>query len=379
VVPVAARLSVFYFAYFAFVGAFVPFFPLYLADRGLQAEQIATVLALPQLARIFAPGFWGWLADRWRARRTVVVLSCAVLAASFALLPLAPGFAGVAVVIALMSMLSAGGLPLVEAITLSALAGRSGHYGPIRLWGSVGFIVTVLAAGAWLDAGPVRTLPAVLLGLSLAALVASLALPRAESASAPHVGEAHGDRPAAAAVRALLGAGFCMAVAHGALYAFFTLHLQRLGYSSKAIGALWTLGVLAEILVFFYLPTLFRRYSLSTILQASLLAAVLRFLAIGWAAESLAVLVVAQLLHAATFGAFHAASVAGVQRLFPERSHARGQALFSSLSYGAGGAVGSLLAGWAWGWAGPAAAFTLSAAAALAGAAIVARLKRARV
>ena len=377
--PGAARLSAFYFAYFAFVGAFVPFFPLYLADRGLQAQQIATVLALPQLARIFAPGFWGWLADRWRARRAVVVLSCAVLAASFAVLPLAPGFAGIAAIVALMSLLSAGGLPLVEAITLSALAGRSGHYGPIRLWGSVGFIVTVLAAGAWLDAGPVRTLPAVLLGLSLVALVASLALPRTEGAAAPRVEEAGGDHPALAAVRALLAAGFCMALAHGALYAFFTLHLERLGYSGKAIGALWTLGVLAEILVFFYLPALFRRYSLSAILQASLLAAVLRFLAIGWLAESLAVLVLAQLLHAATFGAFHSASVAAVYRLFPPRSHARGQALFSSLSYGAGGAVGALLAGWAWGWAGPAATFTLSAAAALAGAAIVAQLKRARI
>jgi PPP family 3-phenylpropionic acid transporter len=243
----------------------------------------------------------------------------------------------------------------------------------------VGFIFTVLAAGAWLDAGPVRTIPAVLLGLSLAALLASLALPRTEGAGAPRGEQARGDRLAPAAVRALLGAGFCMAVAHGALYAFFTLHLEGLGYAGKAIGALWTLGVLAEILVFFYLPTLFRRYSLSAILQASLLAAVLRFLAIGWAAESLAVLVLAQLLHAATFGAFHSASVAAVHRLFPPRSQARGQALFSSLSYGAGGAVGSMLAGWAWGWAGPAATFTLSAAAALAGAAIVSQLKRAHL
>ena len=377
--PVAARLSLFYFAYFAFVGAFVPYFPLYLADRGLRAEQIAVVLALPQLTRIFAPGFWGWLADRWRARRAVVVLSCAALAGSFAALPLAPGFAGIALVIALMSVLSAGGLPLVETITLSALAGRSGHYGPIRLWGSVGFIATVLVAGAWLDAGPVGTLPAVLLGLSLAALVTSLALPVGGPANAPHAREAGGKILDAGPVRALIGAGFCMAVAHGALYAFFTLHLEKLGYSGKAIGALWTLGVLAEILVFLYLPALFRRYSLAWILQASLLAAVLRFLAIGWAAEYLPVLILAQLLHAATFGAYHSASVAAVHRLFPPSAQARGQALFSSLSYGAGGAAGALLAGWGWAWGGATAAFSLSAAAALAGAALVPWLKRARL
>jgi len=374
---VATRLSLFYFAYFAFVGAFVPYFPLYLADRGLAAAQIAAVLALPQLARIVAPGLWGWVADRWAARYGVVVLSCAAPAVSFALLPITPGFAGIAVVIALMSALSAGGLPLVEAITLSELAGRSGHYGPIRLWGSVGFIGAVLAAGAWLDANPVRTLPAVLLGLSLAALAASLLLP---DSRVPRAGTADA-RPerfvVGPSVRALIGVGFCMAVAHGALYAFFTLHLEHLGYSGKTIGALWTLGVLAEILVFVHLPALFRRWSLASILQVSLLAAVLRFLAIGWAADHVAVLVVAQLLHAATFGAFHSASIAAVHRLFPPLSHARGQALFSGLSYGAGGAIGSLLAGWAWKWGGAAFTFTFAAAAAIAGSLLVKRLKRA--
>lgn len=374
---VAARLSLFYFAYFAFVGAFVPYFPLYLADRGLAAAQIAAVLALPQLARIIAPGFWGWVADRRGARYGVVVLSCAAPVASFALLPITPGFAGIAVLVALMSALSAGGLPLVEAITLSALAGRSGHYGPIRLWGSVGFIGAVLAAGAWLDTNPVRTLPAVLLGLSLAALVASLLLPDSRVLRAATADPRPETLVVGPSVRALIEVGFCMAVAHGALYAFFTLHLEHLGYSGKTIGALWTLGVLAEILVFVYLPALFRRWSLASILKVSLLAAVIRFLAIGWAAEHVAVLVVAQLLHAATFGAFHSASIAAVHRLFPPLSHARGQALFSGLSYGAGGAIGSLLAGWTWKWGGAALTFTMAAAAAFAGTLLVTRLKRA--
>ena len=159
-----------------------------------------------------------------------------------------------------------------------------------------------------------------------------------------------------------------MAAAHGALYAFFTLHLQRLGYSGMSIGALWTLGVLAEIIVFFYLPALFRRFSLRAILLFSLLAAVVRFAAIGWAAGFLAVLVIAQLLHALTFGAFHAASVAAVQRVFPAAAHARGQALFSSFAYGGGGAAGVLLAGWAWELGGPALTFSLAAGVAAVGA-----------
>src|SRR5213075_317961 len=101
-----------------------------------------------------------------------------------------------------------------------------------------------------------------------------------------------------------------------------------------------------EVAVFVFLPALFRRYRLSMLLTASAALGVARFLAIGWFADSLAVLLVAQLLHAATFGSFHAAAVAAVHRVFPPHAQARGQALFSSVGYGAGGALGALTAGW---------------------------------
>src|SRR5262249_39754542 len=163
---------------------------------------------------------------------------------------------------------------------------------------------------------------------------------------------------------------------HGTLYAFFTLHLKRIGYSGMLIGGLWTLSVLAEIVVFLFLPALFRRHSLSTILLASFACAVVRFVAIGWASAALWILVPAQLLQAATFGAFHAASVAAVHRVFPESAQARGQALFSSIVYGAGSAAGALLAGLAWEAGGPGLAFSASAAAALVGACFAYRMKR---
>ena len=328
------------------------------------------MLALPPLARVFAPAAWGWLADRSGAHRAIVAFSCAVTAASFALLPFVEE---IALLVALMSVLSAGALPLVEAITLGSLAGQPGRYGPIRLWGSVGFIAVVLAGGAWLDFQPVAALPAALAAFMLAALLAALCLPAAGRHAAPLAAPLR----FTAAVRALLGAGFCMAVAHGALYAFLSLHLEREGYSGSMIGVLWTLGVLAEILVFLYLPQLFRRYALSSILMASLLCAVLRFAAIGWGAGELWIVLAAQLLHAATFGSFHAAAVAAVHRVFPESAQARGQSLFSSLTYGAGGAAGLLIAGWSWEAGGAPLAFSLSALAALAGAFLAGQVKRA--
>ena len=370
--PLPARLASFYFAYFAYVGAFVAYFPVYLAWKGLDAAEIAFVVALPQLARVFAPALWGWVADHSGAQRGIVVSSCAATTLCFVLLPYAEGARAIALLIGCTSVLSAGALPLVEAITLASLAGAPARYGPIRLWGSVSFMAVVLAGGVWLDFYSPAALPAALTAFALAGVGASILLP-APAASAAREKRRFSIPPGAGAV---LGAGFCMAVAHGALYAFLTLHLQRQGYSGTAIGILWTLGVVAEILVFAFLPALFRRYSLSTILIASFVCAVARFLAIGWAASEMWILIVAQLLHAATFGSFHAASLTVLHRIFPPEAQARGQALFSSVSYGAGGAAGALLAGWAWQASGPELVFSLAALAGLCGAYIAMALKR---
>lgn len=376
--PVAWRLSAFYFAYFAYIGVSAPYFPLYLSVRGFEAAEIATVLALPGLTRIFAPAFWGWLADRTGARRGIVVFSCAATVCAFVLLPFVQGLLAVATVIGLMSLLSAGAMPLVEAITLSSVAGAGGGYGRIRLWGSVGFIVAVLAGGAWLDVVPAHAIAPLLAALTAIAFATAVALPAGAARVATSAG-APRSIALGPAVRALLGAGFCMAVAHGGLYAFYTLFLQQAGYSSTTIGALWTIGVLAEILVFLFLPLVFRRFALSSILVASFVAAGVRFAAIGWYGDSLTILVLAQLLHALTFGAHHAASVAAVNKVFPESALARGQALFTSMSYGAGGAAGVLLAGWAWEAGGPTLTFSLAALAGMVGAVIVARLRAANL
>ena len=371
--PPALRLAAFYFAFFLYAGVMLAYLPAYLAGRGLDAAQIAGVLALPQAVRIFAPALWGWVADRTGAQRTIVIFGCAANVACFLLVPIAPGALAIALLVGGASLVSAAALPLVEAITLGTLAGHAGRYGPIRVWGSIGFVVAVLGGGAWLDRHAATTLAPALVLFGASSVAAAASLPRIRVQLPERAVAWTVPREA----RFLLACGFCMAVAHGTLYAFLTLHLQRAGYSGTLIGVLWSLGVLAEILVFLALPAIFRRARLSAILAGSCALAVLRFLLIGWAAEWTWVLVAAQLMHAATFGAFHAASVAAVHRLFPARAHARGQTLFSSIAYGAGGAAGALSAGWTWELAGPGAAFTLSALAAAAGVFLAYPLKRA--
>jgi len=270
-----------------------------------------------------------------------------------------------------MSLLSAGASPLVEAITFSAIDGRPGQYGPIRLWGSIGFIVAVLCTGAWLDRAGASALTGILIGLAAATCIVAFALPGAAAARVQHGGVRLGAVLRRPEVLAFFGACFCMNAAHGTLYVFYSIYLEEAGYSKTLIGALWTVGVVAEVLLFLRLPQVMRRFSLRALLLASLVCAVLRFPVIGWAVDSLALLAAAQLLHAATFGVFHAGSVAAVHRLFPGALAARGQAFYSSIAYGLGGAAGSLIAGWTWVAFGPAESFAASALFAALGAGLV--------
>jgi PPP family 3-phenylpropionic acid transporter len=369
---VSTRLGTYYFAYFAYVGAFVPYFSLWLAAQGYGAQQIAVVLAMPQLARIFAPTLWGWLADHSGRQREVVIFSAFAVAAGFAALFALRGAPATALVLFLVAVLSGGAMPLVEAITLAMLKGRAGNYGPIRMWGSIGFILAVLGTGAWLDRAGAGQVLHIVSGLALLVCAAAFGVPAGTRHEAGPGGESILDVLKRGDVLALFAAGMCMAVAHGALYAFYSIYLDAAGYSKSMIGAFWTLGVLAEVAVFLWLPQLMRRFSLRALLVASFACAAVRFLVIGWGVESAALLVAAQLLHAPTFGAYHAASIAAVHRLFPGRIAGRGQTLFSSLSYGLGGAVGTLLAGWSWIALGPSSSFAVSALFGAIGAVLVA-------
>jgi PPP family 3-phenylpropionic acid transporter len=169
----------------------------------------------------------------------------------------------------------------------------------------------------------------------------------------------------------LILAAMLMSAAHGPYYTFFSIHLVAEGYSKGAIGSLWALGVGCEIAIFVWMPRLYRAFTLRQILIASFALAAVRFLAIGWLAGSLIALLVAQILHAATFGAFHAASIGYVHKLFPGRLQARGQAIYGSIAFGIGGALGGLSSGYAWDRWGAGLTFSFGVVCAFAGMLIV--------
>lgn len=357
------RLAVWYFWYFAFIGAFLPYFALYLQSIGLSAGRIAVLMSLGQFMRLVAPLLWSWLADSGGRRVQVVVASAAASLASFSVVFLTQDFVGLLIGMAVMHFFWSASLPLVEALTLGHLAAHPERYGRIRVWGSVGFIVAVLGVGLLLDAAPIRSQLWVSWVLLLGSLVSALTLTEVKA----HAGAAA--KPIVQILRQrkvvfLLGAGMLMSAAHGALYVFYSIHLVAQGYGKTLVGLLWTLGVVAEIFVFLLMPRISRRVSLRHILLGCFALAVLRFLLIGWTVEFIALLVFAQLLHGASFGAHHAATMAALNKWFAASQQARAQALYGSVAYGAGGLGGALLAGALWESTG--AAITFSAASLLA-------------
>lgn len=361
------RLSAWYFFYFAFVGAFSPYFGLYLQSLAFNAWDISVLLSLVQVMRLLAPILWGWLADGLGKKTNIVRAAALLSVAGFAGFFFTTSFPGLFVSMVLMSFFWSASLPLVEALTLGHLSNHSERYGGIRMWGSIGFIASVTGIGWLLDARPISALLWVAVALLVGILACALALPEARREAATLPASQLFVTLRSPKVLSLLIASFLMSAAHGPLYVFYSIHLVDHGYGKAVVGALWSLGVVAEIMVFLVMPGLLRRYSLKRLLMFSFSCAIARFLMIGWGVESLWLLLAAQLLHGATFGVWHAATVAALHRWFPGGQQARAQALYGSVSFGAGGMLGGLASGRTWEAFGPGWAYTLGSLFALAG------------
>jgi PPP family 3-phenylpropionic acid transporter len=359
------RLGGFYFVYFLMLGGVAPYFSLYLRKLGFDGVEIGTLLALMPLARVFAPNAWAWIADHQGQRRPLVRMTTAAAALSCAGLLLAKSFGWLFVVILVLNIFWCGALPLVEATTMGHLKGRLGDYGRIRVWGSISFVMSVVLLGQILDRTGILWLPVMLVILFALCALAAWALPVDQ---VPPHHEDHARlreiirRPE---VVALFIACFLMALAHGPYNTFYSIHLVEIGYSKSSVGWLWALSVVGEVFVFLLMPRLMQRFTIPAIIMFSLGCAVVRFLLIGWFAQSIVLLALAQLMHAATFGAHHAAALAAIHHLFRGRTQARGQALYTSLGFGAGGAAGGFASGWLWQHTTPALTFTFAAGAAL--------------
>ena len=342
------NFALFFFAYYGYVGVFSPYASLYFADRGLSATQIGILMSLMQVMRIFGPNVWGWVADQSRRRVLVLRLTSVAAALTFCGMFVGQTFVFFFALMVTVNLFTSAQGPISEALMLSSMRGDLTHYGRVRLWGSVGFIVLVTLSGYALDWQGIELMPWI--ALLMLVMVTSVTFSLHEEPATQHAQQPNSVREflSRKSVLSFFVSTFLMIAAHSSLYVYYSLYLSDMGYSKSVIGLMWSLGVIAEILFFFYQAPLFRRFGVRKLMLFSLAIAVIRFLMIGWGAQSLAILLVAQVLHAATFGVHHSASVATLQRWFAGPLQARGQALYISISYGLGGTVGGLLLSACW-------------------------------
>ena len=332
------RLSLAYIIIFAGIGLHLPFFPVWLADRGLDASERALVLAMPMFMRVVALSYlieWGLaLGSPARAIFAFGVLAAVFTGGLF--------FCENGLLIVVLSIFSSliwmPVLPLLDASAMGAMRAGRADYGTARLWGSVAFLLASLLGGAMIDRFGVALLIPTLAFILVMLALSGLLLPRE---SEPGVRAGVGQSlwlifQQCRGFRHLFIAGALIQASHGLLYVQGSVHWKSLGYSETAIGALWMISILAEILLFFYSKRLIARFSARTLLLAGGGAAVVRWSLMAFDPPT-GVLIVLQVLHALTFALTHIATTWLIARLFPGLLAAQAQGLFVSVMGAANG------------------------------------------
>ncbi len=358
------HIRLFYAAYFAAMGLILPFFPVYLYQVGLDLVAVGLMTGLLASAKVIAPPLLGHWLDRGAhdARRFLVVAS--LVAALFALSfnAVASHVVWLAVVVFLFGVLWSAILPLTDGLSVTVSEANFTDYGRLRVWGSIGFVLASLAGGAWLSGAQMMHFPWWLAALMLVTAVAASGFPFLPRQEAREEG---GDGFSRALIL-LLAAGFVMQLSHGAYYGFFSLYLIDRGYAGWQIGAFWVLGVAAEIILMWRWSRSIQQAAPALVINICFMLAALRWAGIGFS-TAMWFLALLQLLHAATFAAFHIVAVTWVKRLSSSSRHTAAQGWYSAMGFGLGNTVGIMACGVLVDRFGYAPAFYVCAVVALAG------------
>jgi PPP family 3-phenylpropionic acid transporter len=330
---------------------FNPYAPLWFQSLGFSTLVIGAILSTQSWTRVFAPYAWSWFGDHSGRRVELIRVSALGALLSAAGLLGVHGAVPVALTCALLFIANGGVIPLSEATLAHLLHTAEGvdpsRYGRVRVWGSIGFIVSVTSFGSLLEAAGIGIFPVFVAAMNALLLAAALRLPNTRE-SARHADAAPAVLPLLRRpeVAWFFASVFFTVLAHTSLYAFLSLYLVWLGYGKAAVGALWAVSVVVEIACFWTQGRWFGWLAPHRWLEVVAGVTALRFVATAAGGAWLPVLVLAQLTHAVTFAAHHASCIALVHQHFPGRLRGRGQALYTSLGYGLSGVVGGVGGGW---------------------------------
>lgn len=342
------RLSSFYFFYFATLGGFLPYWSLYLEHIKFSALEIGELSALMVATKIIAPNLWGWIADHTGKSLRIIRIASFFAALIFAGFFFKDSYLWVAMIAVGFSFFWNAALPQFEAATLFHLKKEPHRYSQIRLWGSIGFIVTVLVIGRTIDLLSIDYLPELIICLLGMIWLVSLVTPEAQASVHDSDTVKIFQIIRQPEIIAFFVVYMLLQAAHGPYYVFYSIYLNQFNYTSTIIGLLWALGVCAEVILFVFMKRILKKISLRSILLTSVFLSICRWLIIAFFVESLPLMIFAQILHAATFGSSHVVAIHLVHKYFGDQHQGKGQALYSSLSFGLGGMVGSLYSGYFW-------------------------------
>lgn len=354
------RLSGLYFFNCLISGLLLPFWGIYLDAIGLTGSQIGISSALLLASNIIAPFCWDKLATR--GHRPIDVIKLGLLLAFLCSLVLfdIDGFLATSIFIFVLSFCWQGISPLIESLTLSHLGQSSAHYGKIRLWGSVGFVVAVTGLGYTFEAISIKTLPFILTCFVLFMLFSSLLVPEQS--------QTRKKSPSVALLPALKESGcigmfiavFLAQVSQGAYIGFFSLTMQQHGVGLNIIGYLWSVAVVAEVVMFVVVHRLITKLGADKLLALSLVITAIRWLVVAFFVELIPLMFIAQLLHAFTYSATHSSIIELIRQQFSEQSQGKGIIIYCTICLGGGTALGTILCGYLWQF-GSMTIFTLSA------------------
>ncbi len=367
-----SRFALFYALYFALLGCIAPFWGLYLKHLSFTAVEIGSLMALFGVVRILAPNMWAAQSQRFRGPVQMVRMAGLLTLVCFSLIYVTQSFYGVAAVMIAYGFFWAAMLPQYEVLCMQSLSNQVDRYSRVRMWGSVGFIVTVVLLGAVLQALSISVLPAVMWTLMFCIVANAWLMPHASHPVRPEnqTEQQFWRRLLKGPVAGFILLNVLLQLSFGPYYTFFSIYLGEAGYSASLTGIIWGVGVIAEVVLFWQFGRIMHLLSWRGWVVLSLALTAVRWMLNGYLIGSLWVLLLLQILHAFSFGVMHAVSMRYVQTLFPDHLQGRAQALYSSVSFGLGGAVGAWVSGLLWEPLGGTLVFVLAGAASLAGAVI---------
>ena len=350
-IPVRSKLGAFYFFYYAIVGTFMPYWNLYLQHQGFSFQQIGWLSSIAIITRFFAPFIWGWIADKSGKRMLLVRIATWVESCIWFLIFIVPNnFQSIATLMLIFSFFQNAILAQFEGVTLFWLGDEKAKlYGRVRKWGSVGFIVAVFLIGELLDLISIHWLPIILLSIAFLAFIWAFTIQ--EPSNAPKAQKKL--QPIWKNIRhptvlAFFSIEFILLFSFAPFYSFYSNYLHEQHYSTAQIGALWATGVIAEIVMFAYAQRIFlQRFSWQKLVILCLILTSIRWYIVGVGSAYFVVQLLAQTIHAFSFGLFHLIAMKVIFQHFSAEQQGRGQALYSTM-WGIGVAVGSILAGHYW-------------------------------